>query len=81
MSFAKAHGMTFFETSAKNPLKRQVGRRRGDREVLYRQDAVEDIVTAVGTALKKHKGPLTANYSGSFRVNKKIPEKAQWTCC
>lgn len=84
MSFAKAHGMTFFETSAKNPLKRQVSRRRGDREVLYRQDAVEDIVTAVGTTLKKHKSPLTANspaYSGSFRVNKKIPEKEQWTCC
>lgn len=83
-SFAKAHGMTFFETSAKNPLKKQASRRRGDGEVLHQQDAVEDIVAAVGATLKKHKSPLTANspaYSGSFRVNKKIPEKELWTCC
>ncbi|XP_017287939.2 ras-related protein Rab-33B [Kryptolebias marmoratus] len=83
-SFAKAHGMVFFETSAKNPPRRQVSRQRGDREVVYQQDEVEDVVTAVGTTLKKHKNPLTSGspaYSGSFKVYKKRPEKELWTCC
>uniref|UniRef100_A0A3B5M3C3 Uncharacterized protein n=1 Tax=Xiphophorus couchianus TaxID=32473 RepID=A0A3B5M3C3_9TELE len=64
MNFAKAHGMVFFETSAKN-LK------------------VEDIVSAVGMMLKKHK-TLMANspaYSGSFKIHRKKQEKEPWTCC
>uniref|UniRef100_A0A3Q2DL89 RAB33B, member RAS onco family n=1 Tax=Cyprinodon variegatus TaxID=28743 RepID=A0A3Q2DL89_CYPVA len=69
MNFAKTHAMVFFETSAKNPLKKH---------------GVEDIVTAVGTTLKRHKTPLTANspaYSGSFKVHKKKQQKELWTCC
>ncbi|XP_035993036.1 ras-related protein Rab-33B [Fundulus heteroclitus] len=83
MDFAKAHGMVFFETSAKNPPRKRVHGRRGDVEPLQ-QSKVEDIVTAVGTTLKRHKSPLTAyspTYSGSFKVHKKKQEKEMWTCC
>ncbi|XP_044045991.1 ras-related protein Rab-33B-like [Siniperca chuatsi] len=85
MSFAKAHGMMFFETSAKNPPNKCASGRRGDGEVPYQQDKVEDIVVAVGAKLKRQKKPTAANappYSGSFKVpNKKRPEKELWTCC
>ncbi|KAF7218004.1 ras-related protein Rab-33B-like [Nothobranchius furzeri] len=84
MSFAKAHGMVFFETSAKSPPKKHTNRCQGDREVLYQQDGVEDIVTVVGTTLKKHKNPMMFNslaQSGSFKVCRKKPEKELWTCC
>ncbi|MEQ2166220.1 hypothetical protein GOODEAATRI_025675 [Goodea atripinnis] len=84
MNLAKAHGMVFFETSAKNPPKKHINGRRGEREDLFQQSKVEDIVTAVGTTLKKHKTPLTAYspaYSGSFKIYKKKQEKELWTCC
>ncbi|XP_061685087.1 ras-related protein Rab-33B-like [Syngnathoides biaculeatus] len=70
--FAKAHNMTFFETSAKSTSGRQ-------------RDAVEDVVNAVGARLRRHKGPGAAynpSYSGSFKVfNKKKQEKEMWSCC
>ncbi|KAK5621821.1 Ras- protein Rab-33B [Crenichthys baileyi] len=70
MNLAKAHGMVFFETSAKNSPKKHINGRRGEREDLFQQSKVEDIVTAVGTTLKRHKTPLTAyspayNYKGA----------------
>lgn len=85
MSFAKAHGMMFFETSAKNPPNKCVTCRRGDGEVPYQQDKVEDVVIAVGGKLKRQKKPSAASalaYSGSFKVlSKKRPEKELWACC
>lgn len=84
MNFAKTHAMVFFETSAKNPLKKQLNGRRGEVEEMFQQSGVEDIVTAVGTTLKRHKTPLMANspaYSGSFKVHKKKQQKELWTCC
>ncbi|KAM7418515.1 hypothetical protein PAMA_015908 [Pampus argenteus] len=85
MSFAKTHSMTFFETSAKNPTNKRVNGRQGDREALYQQDKVEDVVIAVGAKLKRQKKPSAASgpaYSGSFKVlNKKKTEKELWTCC
>ncbi|KAM4750825.1 ras-related protein Rab-33B-like [Anableps anableps] len=84
MNFAKAHGMVFFETSAKNPPEKRINGRRGEGEERFQQSKVEDIVTAVGTTLKRHKTPLTANspaYSGSFKVHRKKQEKELWTCC
>ncbi|XP_068445306.1 ras-related protein Rab-33B-like [Clinocottus analis] len=84
MSFAKAHGMMCFETSAKNPPNKCESSRRGDGEVLYHQDKVEDIVFAVGAKLKRQKKPAAANVSthGSFKIpNRKRPEKELWTCC
>uniref|UniRef100_A0AAQ4PBX2 RAB33B, member RAS oncogene family n=1 Tax=Gasterosteus aculeatus aculeatus TaxID=481459 RepID=A0AAQ4PBX2_GASAC len=83
-SFAKAHGMVCFETSAKNPPDKCASARRGDAELLHRQDMVEDIVVALGAKLKKQKIPGAANDSmyGSFKIlNKKRTEKAVWTCC
>lgn len=85
MSFAKAHGMMFFETSAKNPPNKCVSGQRSDGELPHQQDKVEDIVVAVGAKLKRQKKPSAANgppCSGSFKVpNKKRPEKELWTCC
>lgn len=85
MSFAKAHGMMFFETSAKNPPNKCVTGRRGNGEVPYQQDKVEDIVVAVGAKLKRQKKPSAVNtltYSGSFKlINKTNPKKELWTCC
>lgn len=84
MSFAKTHGMIFFETSAKNPPKRRGNGQRGEEALRYQQDDVDDIVTAVGAVLRKRKNPSTANspaYSGSFKVGKKKAEKELWTCC
>ncbi|XP_026158862.1 ras-related protein Rab-33B-like [Mastacembelus armatus] len=85
VSFAKAHGMMFFETSAKNPPMKRVNGWRGDRAVLYQQDKVEDIVVAVGAKLKRQKkssGTNALTYSGSFKVlTKKGPEKEVWNCC
>ncbi|XP_074484834.1 ras-related protein Rab-33B-like [Sebastes fasciatus] len=83
-SFAKAHGMPSFETSAKNSPNKWGNSRGGDGEVPFQQDNVEDIVFAVGAKLKRQKIPLVANASmhGSFKVlNKKRPEKELWTCC
>lgn len=85
MSFAKAHGMMCFETSAKNPPNKCVSSRRGDREGGYQQNKVEDIVAAVGAKLKRQKKASAANaltYSGSFKLlSKKKPEKDLWGCC
>uniref|UniRef100_A0A3Q3RCP7 Uncharacterized protein n=1 Tax=Monopterus albus TaxID=43700 RepID=A0A3Q3RCP7_MONAL len=87
MSFSKAHGMMFFETSAKNPPVTCGTRRRDDGEVLYQQHSVEDIVVAVGAKLKRHKqtsaaAANTLSYSGSFKLlNKKRAEKDLWSCC
>ena len=83
MSFAKAHGMTAFETSAKNSPNRCGNGRRADGEVPFQQDKVEDIVVAVGAKLRRQK-PSAANSTpyGSFKVtNKKRAEKEMWTCC
>ncbi|XP_022611402.1 ras-related protein Rab-33B-like [Seriola dumerili] len=83
--FAKVHGMMFFETSAKNPPLKRVNGQRGDMEVSYQRDKVEDIVMAVGAKLKRQKKHSAANalmHSGSFKVlSKKRPEKELWTCC
>ncbi|XP_022053246.1 ras-related protein Rab-33B-like [Acanthochromis polyacanthus] len=85
MSFAKSHGMMFFETSAKKPPKKCTKGRRGDGEALYQQDKVEDVVTAVAAKLKRQKKPSVTNtltYSGSFKIGNKIkPEKDLWNCC
>uniref|UniRef100_A0A3Q0RWN0 RAB33B, member RAS oncogene family n=1 Tax=Amphilophus citrinellus TaxID=61819 RepID=A0A3Q0RWN0_AMPCI len=82
--FAKAHGMMFFETSAKDPPKKCTSGRRGEGQVLYQQDNVEDIVTAVGLKLKRLKKPSTTNslaYSGSFKLVNKKAEKEAASCC
>ncbi|KAF7663156.1 hypothetical protein LDENG_00216840 [Lucifuga dentata] len=88
VNFAKAHGMTFFETSAKSPPNGHINDRvgqRSDREVPYQRDKVEDIGVAVAAKLKRQKIPTAANVSahnGSFKVpTKKIAEKEVWTCC
>ncbi|XP_036966057.1 ras-related protein Rab-33B-like [Acanthopagrus latus] len=85
ISFAKAHNMMFFETSAKNPPNKCVSGRRRDGEVSYQQDKVEDIVAAVGAKLRRQKRPSAANalvHNGSFKIpNKKRPDKEMWICC
>ncbi|KAM3622706.1 uncharacterized protein V6R79_002191 [Siganus canaliculatus] len=87
MSFAKAHGMMFFETSAKKPPNtKSVSSRRSDGEVLYQQDKVEDIVVAIGAKLRRQKKPSPVNcpaYHGSFKLlNKKRQEREDvLTCC
>lgn len=85
VSFSKAHGMIFFETSAKDPPKKGTSGQEGSRQALYQQDNVEDIVTAVSLRLKRQKKLPTANslaYSGSFKLaNKKKAEKEPTTCC
>ncbi|KAM9856738.1 ras-related protein Rab-33B-like [Aulostomus maculatus] len=83
-SFAKAHSMMFFETSAKKPPGKSTPRQQGDGEVLYQQDKVEDIVAAVGAKLRRRKTTSTASAlasSGSFKVLHKTEEKDLWTCC
>lgn len=83
-SFAKTHGMMFFETSAKDPPKKCTSGRRGEGQVLYQQDNVEDIVTAVGLKLKRLKKPSATNslaYSGSFKLVNKKAEKEAASCC
>lgn len=83
VSFAKANGMMFFETSAKNPPIKRVNGQRGNGG--YQQDNVEDIVFAVGAKLKRQRKHSAANAlvnNGSFKVmNKKRTEKELWTCC
>lgn len=85
LSFARAHNMTFFQTSAKSPPGRASGGGRGDgvgegEEAPFRQDAVEDIVLSVGAKLKRQKRPPA--YGGSFQVaSRGVPEKEPWLCC
>ncbi|XP_068607267.1 LOW QUALITY PROTEIN: ras-related protein Rab-33B-like [Brachionichthys hirsutus] len=80
-SFSEAHGMMFFETSAKNPRPRS----RRAEEASCRRNTVEDIVVAVGTKLRRQKKPSAAAsllQSGSFKLlSKKKPEKELWSCC
>ncbi|TDH16537.1 hypothetical protein EPR50_G00020360 [Perca flavescens] len=83
-SFAKAHGMMSFETSAKNPPNKCGNGRRVGAEVSYQQDKVEDIVVALGAKLKRQRRPSAASSPacGSFKIlNKKRAEKELWTCC
>ncbi|XP_041641398.1 ras-related protein Rab-33B-like [Cheilinus undulatus] len=82
LSFARAHGMLFFETSAKNPPNKCV--RHGEREVSYQQDKLEDIVVALGAKLKRQKkfsGVNAPPHAGTFNVSRKRVEKEQWPCC
>lgn len=85
VSFAKAQGMMFFETSAKNPPLKRLSGQRGAGEVSYQQDNVEDIVIAVAAKLRRQKKLSSANavaHNSSFKVlSKKRAEKEQWTCC
>ncbi|KAM6939656.1 ras-related protein Rab-33B-like [Xenentodon cancila] len=85
LSLAKANGMIFFETSAKKSPKRSAGGRRGGGEAQRWQDEVEDIVAAVGAALKRHKKHAAVNslaYNGSFKVTTRTrAEKELWSCC
>ncbi|XP_030005267.1 ras-related protein Rab-33B-like isoform X2 [Sphaeramia orbicularis] len=85
MSFAKAHRMMFFETSAKNPPNKHLNRQHNDQDLLYQQNMVEDIVLAIGSKLKRQRKPSTTNLpicNRSFRIpNKKRPEKEVWNCC
>lgn len=85
LSFARAHNMMFFETSAKIPPRKMFSDGQSDGEAPFQQDAVEDIVTSVGAKLKRQKRPSAVTppaYSGSFKVaSKRIPEKEVWTCC
>uniref|UniRef100_A0A8C6SZB9 Ras-related protein Rab-33B n=1 Tax=Neogobius melanostomus TaxID=47308 RepID=A0A8C6SZB9_9GOBI len=83
ISFAKSHGMMFFETSAKIPPNRlsKASQRAGQTPIQLHQ--IEDIVLTVAGKLKRHK---SVNYSsvcnGSFKVtSKKIAEKESWSCC
>ncbi|KAA8594468.1 hypothetical protein FQN60_011603 [Etheostoma spectabile] len=80
-SFAKAHGMMSFETSAKNPPNKCGNGRLVDAEVSYQQDKVEDIVAALGAKLKRTSVTSSPD-CGSFKIlNKKRAEKELWTCC
>ncbi|XP_060903175.1 ras-related protein Rab-33B-like [Labrus mixtus] len=84
MSYAKANGMLFFETSAKNPPDKCVMVRQGKGEVPYQQDKLEDIVVALGAKLKRQKKVSGANATAcnkSFNVSRKRAEKEQWACC
>ncbi|XP_055366565.1 ras-related protein Rab-33B isoform X3 [Betta splendens] len=77
-SFAKAHGMTLFETSAKKPPVKRAG---GE----FQPDSAEDIVFAVAAKLKRQGRPSGGDapaHNGSFKVgNRKKAEKELWTCC
>lgn len=85
LSFARAHNMMFFETSAKNPPRKTLSDGQSDSTVPFQQVAVEDIVMSVGAKLKRQRSPSAVNppvYSGSFKVTSKgIPQKEAWMCC
>ncbi|XP_034093009.1 ras-related protein Rab-33B-like [Gymnodraco acuticeps] len=82
MTFAKSHGMMFFETSAKNSPNNSGNSQRSGQEVSYQQDKVEDIVFAVAANLRRQKKPASPPMNGSFKIpNKRTPEKNMWTCC
>ncbi|XP_074551579.1 ras-related protein Rab-33B-like [Halichoeres trimaculatus] len=81
--FAKANGMLFFETSAKNPPNKCVSVGQADGDVPYQQDKLEDIVVALGAKLKRQKkvSAHASAYTASFNVSRKRAEKDQWHCC
>lgn len=85
LSFARAHNMMFFETSAKSPPRKPFSDGQSDGEALFQQVAVEDIAMCVGAKLKRQKRPSAVNppaYSGSFKVaSERLPEKEPWMCC
>lgn len=85
LSFARAHNMMFFETSAKNPPRKRFKDGRSEGEAPFQQDAVEDIVMSVGAKLKRQKRPSEASppaNGGSFTVaGRRIADKEPWTCC
>lgn len=85
LSFARAHNMMFFETSAKSPPSRMSRGGRGGEAAPFQQDSVEDVVTSMGARLKRQKRPSAGDppaYSGSFKVTStRIPEKEPYVCC
>ncbi|XP_076001662.1 ras-related protein Rab-33B-like [Genypterus blacodes] len=91
ISFAKAHRMTFFETSAKNPPNGRASGRGGRRrlsvkEASYQQNKVEDIGVAVAAKLKRQKKTTvaanTTAYNDSISISaRKGAEKDAWNCC
>lgn len=83
ISFAKSHGMIFFETSAKIPPNKLSRASRGAAEAPFQLDQIEDIVFTVAGKLKRHKGANNMSVcNGSFKVSsKKIVEKESWSCC
>ncbi|XP_033824767.1 ras-related protein Rab-33B-like [Periophthalmus magnuspinnatus] len=83
MSFAKAHGMMCFETSAKISPNKLSKMSQKEEKVPIKQDQIEDIVLTVAGKLKRH---TTINNisvcNGSFKVtSKKGAEKESWSCC
>lgn len=83
ISFAKSHGMMFFETSAKIPPNKLSKASHRAGEAPFQLDPIEDIVLTVAGKLKRHKS--TNNISvcnGSFKVTSKtMVEKESWGCC
>lgn len=83
ISFAKSHGMMFFETSAKVPPNKlsKTSQRAGDAP--YQLHQIEDIVLTVARKLKGHKSVNNISVcNGSFKVSsKKMAEKESWSCC
>ncbi|CAL8331306.1 unnamed protein product [Merluccius merluccius] len=90
LKYAQAHGMTLFETSAKNPEVSRVGRRdrngNGPPGESYHQDTMESIVMAVAARLRRcRKLPEqhhNKGYNGSFKVpaDGRPLEKGHWAC-
>lgn len=85
LSFARAHNMVFFETSAKSPPSKRGSDGRSREEAPFQQDLVEDIVVSMGAKLKRQKRPSAGDppaYSSSFKVTStRIPEKEPYVCC
>lgn len=84
-SFARAHNMMFFETSAKSPPSKTLSGGQSRDEAPFQQDLVEDIVISMGAKLKRQKRPSAGDppaYSGSFKVTStRNPEKEPYVCC
>lgn len=85
LSFATAHNMMFFETSAKSPPRTTFSDGQSEGKAPFQQVSVEDIIVSVGAKLKRQKRPSAVNplaYSGSFKVTSNmIREKEPWMCC
>lgn len=83
ISFAKSHGIMFFETSAKIPPTKLSRASQRAGEVPFQLDRIEDIVLTVAGRLKRHKSVNNISVcNGSFKVtSKKIVEKEGWSCC
>lgn len=83
ISFAKSHGMRFFETSAKIPPKTLLKTSHRAGTVQFQLDQIEDIVFTVAGKLKRHKSVNNVSMcNGSFKVtSKKMVEKDSLSCC